>query len=221
MRRRWTEDDIAWLVALYPDNRAVIVGEALGRHISHVYATANKLGLRKSPEFIEMDRQEHRKQALSNRNLIKSRFPKGHVPANKGLRRPGWFAGRMRETQFKKGHFPANHDPGFYVLGALRINSDGYIDIRTSFKPGATGWTPLHRYIWVQAHGLVPAGHIVTFIDGDRMNVVLENLQLISMATNARRNYIDRYPKEVRQLVTLKGVITRHVRRIEREALQA
>jgi len=30
------------------------------------------------------------------------RFRPGHVPANKGLRRPGWSTGRMAETQFKK-----------------------------------------------------------------------------------------------------------------------
>lgn len=220
-RTFWTPDEHAWLTALYPHELAVDVAFALGRPLSSVYQVAAKLGLHKSPALLASDRSGRILRAHQSPRMIATRFQKGRVPANKGLRRPGWFSGRMRETQFKKGALPQTTHPDFYVLGALRINADGYIDIRTSFKRGAMGWTGLHRYLWMQAHGPIPPGHLIRFIDGDRDNVVLGNLEIISMADNARRNYIDKYPIEVRRLVTMKGHITRHVRRIEREAMSA
>ena len=39
-----------------------------------------------------------------------------------------------------------------------------------------------HVYVWEQAHGPVPEGMIVAFIDGDKTRCELENLMLISRA---------------------------------------
>ena len=148
------------------------------------------------------------------------RYPKGHVPNNKGLRRPGWFSGRMRETQFKKGQFPFNRDPAFYVLGALRVNADGYIDMRVSFEPGAKGWRALHRILWEEAHGPVPPGHIVSFKDGDRLNVELGNLKLLSLADNMRRNTMHNLPKPLVSAIQLLGALKRKLDRRRRDEEQ-
>ncbi|MDX5299359.1 MAG: HNH endonuclease, partial [Gammaproteobacteria bacterium] len=43
----------------------------------------------------------------------------------------------------------------------------------------------------------IPDGHIVVFRDGNRRNIKIENLELISRAENARRNCIWRYPPEL------------------------
>jgi hypothetical protein len=140
------------------------------------------------------------------------RYPKGHVPANKGLRRPGWHAGRMRETQFKKGQFPINKDPEFYVIGALRVNSDGYIDMRVSFERGAMGWKALHRILWEDEHGPIPRSHCLRFRDGDKLNVCLENLVLLSRGENALLNSIHNLPKPLVEVIQVLGQLKRRIR---------
>ena len=42
-----------------------------------------------------------------------------------------------------------------------------------------------HRLIWEEANGVMPPGHNVTFKDGDRTNISLKNLMLVSKAQNA------------------------------------
>jgi len=203
----WTDAQLWRLIALHAD----ISNKVLARHLGHSYAsvcrTAANLGLKKSPKYLA---GIPRRTGMLDAGA-RYRFPKGHAPANAGLRRPGWFSGRMRETQFKKGQFPFNRDPEFYVLGALRVNVDGYIDMRVSFDPGAKGWRGLHRILWEDAHGPVPTGHIVAFKDGDRLNVELRNLKLISLADNMLRNTIHRLPPALKQTIHILSQLKRRI----------
>lgn len=41
-------------------------------------------------------------------------------------------------------------------------------------------WRLYHHYLWEQAHGPIPPGHMVTFLDGNTQNTDLNNLALIS-----------------------------------------
>lgn len=45
----------------------------------------------------------------------------------------------------------------------------------------------LHRMVWEEANGTLPAAHVLTFLDGDRTNVALENLELVPMNQMSRR----------------------------------
>jgi hypothetical protein len=56
------------------------------------------------------------------------RFTKGHVPANKGLRRPGWGPGRMKETQFRKGERQGRAVKLYKPIGTERVSKDGYTE---------------------------------------------------------------------------------------------
>ena len=212
-RRRWTDAEIELLRGLYPDTPTAKIAERLGRDLWHIYAKAMKLELRKSDAYLASPAACRLRRG--DKVGLAFRFAKGTVPPNKGLRRPGWYAGRMRETQFKKGGFPANRDPAFYVPGALRVNSEGYVDMRTSFAPGAAGWTPLHRILWEDAHGPIPRGFNVTFKDCDRLNVELANLELISRADLMRRNTIHNLPENLRLTVQALGHLKRRIRREE------
>lgn len=209
-RRLWTEREVARLERLYPDTPTARIAHLLDRPVNQVYAKANALGFAKSPRYMRrMLARVMRKLAASG---AAHRFRPGHVPSNKGLRRPGWAPGHMAETQFKPGQFPVNRDPDFYVLGALRVNSDGYIDMRTSFAHGARGWRPLHRILWEDAHGPVPPGHIVAFKNGDKLDCELPNLELLTHADNMRRNTIHRYPMALKQSIRLVGKLNRSIR---------
>lgn len=213
MRRvLWNARDVAILKRLYPDQRAADVAARLGRPLGQIHRKAAKLGLKKSAAFLVSDLSGRTQRGRIDPRMVATQFKPGNPPPNKGLRRPGWYSGRMRETQFKKGQFPANKDPEFYVLGALRVNTYGYIDMRVSFEPGAKGWKALHRILWEDAHGPVPKGCCLRFIDGDKLNVCLENIECISRADNARRNSIHRLPPDLKAVIHLKGQLKRRIR---------
>ena len=132
------------------------------------------------------------KTFIKNRGFKSGRtgcYPKGHVPANKGLRRPpGWSPGRMAETQFKPG-------PRLdlrYPIGHERLTIDGYITRKYDVMNPHTGvqgyYQEKHRMLWIEANGPVPPSHIITFIDDDRTHCFIENLECIPRGEQARRN---------------------------------
>lgn len=61
----------------------------------------------------------------------------------------------------------------------------------------------LHRIIWREHNGPIPAKHIVCFRDGNRNNFDPENLGLMSMNENARRNQAAALLKKSRQITAL------------------
>jgi hypothetical protein len=96
-RRFWIPAEDRALRTLYPHLRNNDVSRILGRPVYSVYARAAKLGVHKSAAF--------KASPLSGRNIkgyaqhgMRTRFPKGHVPANKGTRRPGSRRGTSRST---------------------------------------------------------------------------------------------------------------------------
>lgn len=124
-----------------------------------------KFGTDKTERAIKSIRQKH-----NIRTNARNHFPKGHTPWNKGMK--GLSIGG-EETQFKKGNTPYNHMP----VGTERINSDGYADIKIA-EPNV--WLPVHRFLWEREHGPIPDGHVVIFGDGDKTNLSLDNLILVS-----------------------------------------
>lgn len=112
-------------------------------------------------------------------------FKKGEQPWNTGTK------GVMKANRgtFTKGQVPPNLKP----LWSERICSkDGYILMKVPERDPYTGFPTRfklkHIWVWEQANGPVPEGMMVKFIDGDRLNCELENLELISRAENAILN---------------------------------
>lgn len=207
-RKCWTAEDRRQLRALYPDKSTQEVAAVMHRSLSSIYGAAATLGLSKSAQYLASPAAFRFRRGYHLG--WEHRFPKGHVPFNKGIK--GWQSGgRSVETQFKKGGFPVNRDPDYYVPGALRVNSDGYIDMRVSFEPGARGWRGLHLVLWEDAHGPVPKGHCLRFKDGDKLNVEIDNLVLISRADNCRRNSIHNLPAPLRDTIQLLGQLKRRI----------
>jgi hypothetical protein len=77
--------------------------------------------------------------------------------------------------RFKPGNIPWNKK-GIKPVGSERID-EGYVEIKTH---NSKTWKLKHRVIWEKANGRIPRGHVVIFADGDRQNVMLENLLLVS-----------------------------------------
>lgn len=210
-RKWWTAKEDKILKAKYPHVQTKKLLPLLpGRTLTTIYQHAKNLGLAKSAKYLaSVDACRLRK---GDNVGWAHRYPKGHVPANKGLRRPGWGPGRMKATQFKKDQMPHNWRP----VGSTRINSEGYRDIKiTDLRRGALDWRGIHRLNWIAVHGPIPKTHFLRFRDGDRLNALVENLELVTRAEHLRRNYHDRYPLELRRLNQLRGALQRQINKRE------
>jgi hypothetical protein len=224
MRRRyWNAAELDSLQALYPHRPTKEIAEQLGRDISSVYQQAAKLRLKKSAEFLASDLSGILRKGETRIEGVAHQFKKGQVPPNKGLRRPGWAPGRMRETQFKRGERTGAAARNWRPIGTILVDPEGYqrIKVRDALYGEHTGygntkvWPLLHRHMWEAVNGPAPEGFVVVFKDGNRANSVLENLELISRADLARRNQMwANMPRELAEVIQLNGALKRKLRRL-------
>jgi hypothetical protein len=193
------------------------IADALERPVYTVHAKAKRLGLRKSAAFYASSFAGR----TDGRVGASARFPKGHVPANKGLRRPGWSVGRMAETQFKKGR-PAHESANYVPIGTEKLDREGYLLRKVTDDPAlfpARRWVAVHRLVWEAAHGPIPRGHMVAFLPGKRTAVrdaiTPDILECISLAENMRRNTIHNLPAPLKEVVQIRGRLVRKIRKLE------
>lgn len=116
------------------------------------------------------------------RNNLKSgvdcTFKKGNQAHNKGKKwneyMPIESQINSKKTQFKKGNKPHNWLP----VGSEWINDKGYTYVKIS-EPN--NWQLKHRYIYEQHHGKIPKGYSIIFLDSNKNNYDLDNLQLVKI----------------------------------------
>lgn len=212
----WSAQDVAELSRRYPHEQTKVIAADLGRPIHTVYQKANGMGLKKDAAYLE-SAASGRLNGRDTRGLS-SRFTKGAVPFNKGLRRPeGWAPGRMAETQFKAGEMRGAAQKNYVPIGTERISKDGYLERKvTDDHPVPTRrWVAVHRLVWEAANGPIPAGHAVVFRKGMRTalpsEITKERLELVTRAELMRRNTIHRYPAELKQTIRLVGKLRRAI----------
>lgn len=212
-RSRWSQHHIDIVRDYYPHVPTAVLAAVLGRSEGAVYQQARNLGVRKSEEYLASPlagRTGHDTRGG------RTRFAKGHRPWNKG--RKGWQAGgRARETQFKPGQLNGRAAALHQPVGAERINADGYRarKIRDDGPP-KDRWKAVHVLLWESARGPVPAGHAVVFRNGDKTDIRLANLELISRADLMRRNTRHRYPEDINRAIAAKAALTRRINKLER-----
>lgn len=219
-RQFWTAADDAILRARYPDEPAAATGRAMNRSLSAIYGRAALLGLHKSAAFMESDKSGRVQRGKQCATMIASQFKPGIVPANKGLRRPGWAPGRMADTQFKKGCMSGAAQHNYVPIGTERLTKDGYVErkVNDDHPVPARRWVGVHRLVWEAVNGQVPAGHAVTFRPGKRTTdvalITIDIVELVSRAELMRRNsYHTKYPKDIALLIQLKGALNRKINR--------
>lgn len=221
----WTPKQLDRLRVLYPTQPTKNIAKIFGRKVYSVYNAAYKQGLRKTPEFLRSPASGILVKGQTRPESIATQFPKGHVPANKGLRRPGWSPGRMRETQFIKGQRSGKAAENWRPIGTILPDSEGYrrIKVREAVhgaEPTGFGntavWPLLQRHVWVQQHGPIPPGHVIAFKDKDRQNCAIENLECIPRAELAKRNRMwNIYPRELAEAIQLNGALKRKMRSLQ------
>lgn len=203
-RRYWSKADDRQFRKLYPHQPTADVAKAIGRSLSATYQRARRLGLGKTAAYLASP-AAHRLDGVKG---LGTRFKPGHASWNKGKR---GYMGANR-TSFPKGHMPHNWKP----VGTTRINSEGYRDIKiTDLRRGALDWRAIHRLNWIAVHGPIPKGLFLRFKDGNRLNPLVKNLELVTRAEHLRRNYHDRYPLELKRIVQLRGALQRQINKRE------
>ena len=205
----WTKEHDEYLKMYFPGNDTRKICRILHRSIAAVYGRAQKLGLHKTEEA-----KRRYGGYLTGQEGYSHRFPKGHIPANKGKRMPREQYEKCRGTMFKKGQIPKNHKPVGTI--SIRTNStkkESYLHIKIA-EPNK--WELLHRYVWIREHGPIPRGMNVAFKDGNAGNCTLDNLELITRAETMRRNTIhNRYPQELKEAIYTLGRLKRKIREHE------
>jgi hypothetical protein len=209
----WSADEDAELRRLYPHEPTAVVARQLRRTLSATYGRARLLGLAKSAAYLASPHAYRFRRGYHAG--WEQRFQKGHMPANKGLRRPGWHRGRMRETQFKPGMRSGKAAQHYMPVGSTRL-IDGYVYRKVSDVPNvpyAVNWKPAHHLLWTQANGPVPPGHALIFRNGDKFDIRLDNLQLITRRELMARNSVHTLPPALARTVQLLGALNRKIRR--------
>lgn len=129
-RRLWQSWEVEVLRRLYADTLTADIARAIGRETRGVAQKAHQLGLKKSRAFIQ---RTSRDRTSDPRHACHAHaFKPGHVPSNKGLRRPGWTSGDMARTQFKPGQRPWTTLP----IGSFRVSPNGILEQKFSDAPG-------------------------------------------------------------------------------------
>lgn len=214
-RKPWTTAEDRLIRQRFPHEPTVDLMPALpGRTLSTIYQRGYRLGLKKTAKYLASP-AAHRLDGVKG---MGSRFQKGQKAWNKGLHyMPG---GRIRDGWFKKGQISVRWDQDAYCVGALRLNSDGGLDIKVlphGNRPGLYAWEPLARYVWRTERGPIPKGMAVRAINGDLDDTRIENLYLATRADLMRQNTIHNYPKPIARAVQLRGALNRKINRLERE----
>ena len=204
VKRIWTKEEINILLRDYQDPNifSADIAKRLDRTLSQVYQKARKMGLKAPLERIRLAG----KLGTNHPNAVAHRFKKGSIPPNKGKKMSPEVYEKVKETMFKKGNSPVNHRE----VGSERINVDGYIETKVA-EPNV--WKLKHRIVWEQHNGVIPAGYNVQFKNHNTQDCRIENLYLISKAEQMRteNSLIAKYPKELQDVIRLKGVVNRQI----------
>lgn len=203
----WTETEIQQLVASYANELTATLAARLGRQLGTVYQKAAALGLKKSPAYMASAAAGRIQLGRQHPAMLASQFKPGQQVWNAGMK--GWAAPGTEATRFKPGSTPQNRKE----VGALRINSDGQLDIK--LHEGLRSWVQLSHYCWWCEHGeWPPQGMVLRFLNGDQHDPRIENLKLITRQENMRLNSVHtKYPPEVARLVQLRGALNRQIHR--------
>ncbi len=217
-RHVWLDWEVEFLRRHYADALTVDLATVLGLPANRILAKANALGLHKSVALIAETARE--RSTRPDHGSKATRFKPGLVPANKGLRRPGYAPGDMAKTQFRPGNKPHTWVP----VGSFRVVPDGQLEQKFSDDPGPPNarWRSYAALVWEAAHGPVQPGHVVAFKPGmsttDPELVTVDRLECLTRSELMARNTVHAYGPVIASIAQLRGAINRQINKRIKEA---
>jgi len=194
MNRFYTKEEITYILENGRILPAEIIAKYINRSKSGVRKVLSNYGISLAPEF----------------NKTKStQFVKGQISWNSGLKTKV----KPNAGQFIKGSKPHNTKPEGTI--SLRTNVNRPKQKYYYIKISDGNWVLYHRYLWEQKNGKIPEGMILTFIDGNKLNVNLDNLELmtryesVKINTNKYRSKSELSDKHIAGLIARKDPETR------------
>ena len=151
---KWTEEERNYLKQITP-----------GRHYKEIVELMNS-------NFEYQFTMEQISAAIKRYGLntgLTGRFEKGNIPVNKGTK------GIMKANKgsFKKGQACYNRRS----VGSERVDRDGYTLVKVA-EPNK--WRLKHQIVWEEHNGPIGKGNAVIFADGNKKNLDINNLILVS-----------------------------------------
>lgn len=192
-KRLYTQQELDTIRTMFPDHYTMDIAKLINRSYDSVALQASRMGITKSKTFRE---QEYKRQG--ERIKIygeKYRLKPGHIPHNKGVPMTQEMYEKIKHSFFKPGNVPYNKRENGYEY----TDGEGYIRVRI----GNSKYKLKHHIIWEQHHGPIPKGHIIVFRDKNSHNCAIENLEMITMAENMKRNQSKEYPQEIKETIKL------------------
>lgn len=214
IKYHFTDEMIEELKELYPNTLSAHLAEKFNCSLPSIYYHANKLGLKKSKEFVAETSRMH--SSRPDHGGRKTRFKKGQTPPNKGKKLSEFMSEeaieKTKATRFRKGRVPHNHKP----IGYERINRDGYIEVKVRDEKHTRNFELKHRFIWEKHFGPIPESHNIQFKDGNRQNCKIENLYIISRADQvSTENSWHRYPNELKTAMRRVNKLNKQIKKYE------
>lgn len=189
MRKFWTPQEVEILHRLYPDCKTETLALMLNRKASIISQKAGLLGIKKSEGYMKSPLSGRISKA--NDIGLETRFKALQPGWNKGKKQKDYMSAEMIEktakTRFKKGQDPYNT----VAVGHERISRDGYLEVKVRQLKGTgknNNFVAKHRLLWAEHFGEIPIGMNVEFVDGDKRNIVIDNLVLRTKKQNLLKN---------------------------------
>lgn len=204
----WTQEEEAYMRQHYADTSSQTIANHLGRSLGKTYAKANCLGLKKSHAFLASEASGRMKRPLHGGKA--HWFKPGHTSHNKGKK--GYCYPGSEKGHFSKGNRPLN----YCEVGTLRINSDGYLDIKLA--DGMHQWFLLARYNWFLHTGhWTTSQECIWYKNGDKHDCAPDNLEIITRREHMQRTTLHRLPPEMVQIILQRGRLNRVINSITKQ----
>uniref|UniRef100_UPI0039C6035A HNH endonuclease n=1 Tax=Umezakia ovalisporum TaxID=75695 RepID=UPI0039C6035A len=173
-RRSVSQEEIDYVLATYANTPSIEIAQKLNRPLSSIYRIAYAHCLKKNDSFLNSDKSG--RILKGNKSMgIKTQFKKGNTPPNKGKKLEDFMSpetiAKFKANTFKKGNNPQNAYKD-WEEGLVKFK-DGNTYIRIKV-PGFRKLVFKHVWLWIDKHGSIPTGHIISFKDGNSMNCVVE-----------------------------------------------
>lgn len=221
----WSDNDIQFIRDNFFKMTNKQLADSLGMKITTVRTKCYELGLKRMD--LEYWDEYHVTFLLDNykemgdseiADILQAVDPKNKGWSKKHVEKKRRYLGLKRTEEEKAAIHVRNYELGCYKdchkkmwdkigrakNGEIREWQHSYSTNSRNFKVIKTDEGFVHYAPWLyrKHFGEIPEGLIVTFKDGDSLNVVPENLELIDRAEHARRNKdLGSYPPDLKELI--------------------